>query len=70
MNKRDYIGCICWYIVSLFIGLLALPIMVAREYYQYKHYHLQRIEGEDIVRYGIVIGLGVLTRCIYEIMTL
>lgn len=62
MNKRDYIGCVAWYAVSLLIGVFAFPIMVVRELYQWKRYKLPRIEWEDIVRYGIVIGLGTLTR--------
>lgn len=58
LNRRDLIGLACWLLVSILIGLLALPIMVVREYYQYKHYHLSRFEWEDIVRYSVVIVLG------------
>ncbi len=58
LNKRDWIGLACWLLISTLIGLFALPIMVVREYYQYKHYHLSRFEWEDIVRYSVVIVLG------------
>lgn len=58
INKRDLIGLACWLLVSIFVGLLALPVMVGREIYQYKHYHLSRFEWEDIVRYSVVIVLG------------
>ena len=58
LNKRDWIGIACWLLVSILIGLLAFPIMVAREYYQYKHYKLERFEREDVVRYSIIIILG------------
>ena len=58
LNKRDRIGLACWLLVSILIGLLALPIMVGREIYQYKHYHLTKFELEDVVRYSIVIILG------------
>lgn len=58
LNKRDWIGLACWLLVSILIGLLALPIMVGREIYQYKHYHLARFEWEDVVRYSIIIILG------------
>ena len=58
VNKRDWIGLACWLLISILIGLLALPVMVAREYYQYKHYHLAKFEWEDIVRYSVVILLG------------
>ena len=58
LNKRDWIGLACWLMVSILIGLLALPIMVGREIYQYKHYKLARFEWEDIVRYSVVIILG------------
>lgn len=58
LNKRDWIGLACWLLVSILIGLLALPVMVGREIYQYKHYHLTKFEWEDIVRYSLVIILG------------
>lgn len=58
LNKRDWIGLACWLLISILVGLLALPIMVGREIYQYKHYHLARFEWEDIVRYFIAIVLG------------
>lgn len=58
LNKRDWIGLACWLLVSILVGLLALPIMVGREYYQYKHYKLARFEWEDIVRYSFVIAIG------------
>ena len=58
INKRDWIGLDCWLLVSILVGLLALPIMVGREIYQYKHYHLAKFEWEDIVRYSVVIVLG------------
>lgn len=58
VNKRDWIGLACWLLISILIGLLALPVMVGREIYQYKHYHLAKFEWEDIVRYSVVIVLG------------
>lgn len=58
LNKRDLIGLSCWLLISTLIGLFALPIMVGREVYQYKHYHLAKFEWEDVVRYSVVIILG------------
>ena len=58
LNKRDYIGLACWLLVSILVGLLALPVMIGREIYQYKHYKLARFEWEDIVRYSVIIILG------------
>lgn len=58
VNKRDWIGLACLLLISILVGLLALPIMLGREIYQYKHYHLSRFEWEDIVRYSVVIVLG------------
>lgn len=58
LNKRDLIGLACWLLISILVGLLALPVMVGREIYQYKHYHLTKFEWEDIVRYSVVILLG------------
>lgn len=58
LNRRDRIGLACWLLMGILIGLLALPIMVGREIYQYKHYHLTKFEWEDVVRYSLVIILG------------
>ena len=58
LNRRDLIGLACWLLVSIFVGPLALPVMIGREIYQYRHYHLSRFEWEDIVRYSVVIVLG------------
>lgn len=58
VNKRDWIGLACWLLISMLVGLLALPVMVGREIYQYKQYHLAKFEWEDIVRYSVVILLG------------
>lgn len=58
VNKRDWIGLACWLLISILVGLLALPVMEGREIYQYKHYHLAKFEWEDIVRYSVVILLG------------
>ncbi len=58
LNKRDYIGLACWLLISILIGLLSLPVMIGREVYQYKHYHLSRFEWEDVVRYSFVIAIG------------
>lgn len=58
LNKRDWIGLACWLLVSILVGLLALPIMIGREIYQYKHYHLAKFEWEDIIRYSFVIAIG------------
>lgn len=57
-NRRDWMGLACWLLISILIGILALPVMVGREIYQYKHYHLSRFEWEDVVRYSVVIVLG------------
>jgi hypothetical protein len=57
-NIRDLQGLIVWLIAGIVIGLFALPILVVREYYQYKHYHLSRFEWEDIIRYSFVIIVG------------
>lgn len=58
LNKRDCIGLACWLLMGILIGLFALLVMVNREIYQYKHYHLSSFEWEDVVRYSIAIVLG------------
>lgn len=57
-NRRDLYGLLLWFITGIAISLFALPVMVLREYYQYKHYKLARFEWEDIVRYSLVITIG------------
>ena len=58
LNIRDYLGIVGWLIVSIVIGLIAEVIMIAREYYQWKHYGLTKFEIEDVIRYSIVITIG------------
>ena len=58
LNKRDWIGLACWLLVSILIGLLAFPVMIGREVYQYKHYHLAKFEWEDIIRYSFAVIVG------------
>ena len=58
LNKRDLIGLACWLLVSILIGMLALPVIIGREVYQYKHYHLAKFEWEDIIRYSFVVIVG------------
>ena len=58
LNKRDWNGLACWLLVSILVGILAFPVMVGREIYQYNHYHLAKFEWEDIMRYSVVIVLG------------
>lgn len=67
LNRRDCIGLACWLIASLAIGLLSLPLMVGREFYQWRRYHLPRFELEDVVRYAAVIIVGCVVRFLLTI---
>lgn len=58
LNTRDYIGIGSWLIASIIIRVVAEVIMIAREYYQWKHYKLSRFEIEDVIRYSVVITIG------------
>ena len=58
LNKRDWIGLACWFLLSVLIGIIALPLMIWREVYQYYKYQLLRFEWEDVVRYSLVIIIG------------
>ena len=58
LNKRDWIGLACWLLLSVLIGIIALPLMIWREVDQYDKYQLPRFEWEDVVRYSLVIILG------------
>ena len=58
LNKRDLIGLVCWFLVSILLGSVSLLLMVVREVYQWKKYYLPRFEWEDVIRYIVVIDLG------------
>ena len=58
LNRRDWIGLACWFLLSVLIGIIALPLMIWREVYQYDKYQLPRFEWEDVVRYSLVIIIG------------
>lgn len=58
LNKRDWIGLACWFLLSVLIGIIALPLMIWREVYQYDKYQLPHFEWEDVVRYSLVIIIG------------
>lgn len=57
-KKRNALGIIGWFVVSLIINLLALVPMVLRERYQWKKYNRPEIEWYDILRYGVAIVIG------------
>lgn len=56
LNRRDCIGLAAWCVCAVLLGLVCLPVMAARELWQWKRYGLSRFEWEDVVRYGIVIA--------------
>ncbi len=68
-NKRNRQGAIGWLIVSVFVGVLALPVMVLREVYQWKRYKLPSIEWDDICRYGFTIVIGSMLHVLLLVMT-
>ena len=64
LNRRDCIGLACWFLASLAIGLWSLPLMVGREFYQWRRYYLPRFECDDVVRYAVVIIVGCVVRSV------
>ena len=58
LNKRDWIGLVCWFLSSVLIGIISVPLMIWREVYQYYKYQLLRFEWEEVVRYSLVIIIG------------
>lgn len=68
-NKRNRQGAIGWFIASIFVGALALPVMVLREVYQWKRYKLPSIEWGDICRYGFTIIVGSMLHVLLLVMT-
>lgn len=68
-NKRNRQGAIGWFIASIFVGVLALPVMVLREVYQWKRYKLPGIEWDDICRYGFTIIVGSMLHLLLLVVT-
>ena len=68
-NKQNRQGAIGWFITSIFVGVLALPVMVLREVYQWKRYKLPSIEWDDICRYGFAIVIGSMLHVLLLVMT-
>ena len=68
-NKRNRQGAIGWFVASVFVGVLALPVMVLREVYQWKRYKLPGIEWDDICRYGFSIIIGSMLHLLLLVMT-
>lgn len=62
LNRRDCIGLACLFLATLAIGLWSLLLMVARELYQWRRYHLPHFEWEDVARYAVVIVVGYVVR--------
>lgn len=68
VNERDICGMVLFLFLSIFTSamcgwkgvLFLIVMMVAREIWQYKVYHLQCFEWEDVVRYFLIILLGYL----------
>ena len=57
-KKRNLIGIVGWFAVSLVINVLALVPMVLREEKQKKKLGLKEVEWDDILRYGVSIVVG------------
>ena len=55
---RQMKGILGWAVVSILVGVVALPVMVAREVWQYATGRASRVEWEDIIGYSVVIGMG------------
>ena len=62
LNRRDCIGLACWFLASLAIGLWSLPLMVGREFYQWRRDYLHRFECDGVVGYAVVIIVGCVVR--------
>lgn len=67
--KRNRQGAIGWFITAIFVGILALPVMVLREVYQWKRYKLPSIEWDDICRYGFTIIVGSMLHLLLLVVT-
>lgn len=57
-KRRNLLGFIGWFIISLLISIIAMIPMVLRECKQKEQLGLNEIELDDILRYTISILLG------------
>lgn len=65
-NERDIFGMFVFLVLSLLASAICgwkgvsflLAVMILREVWQYKVYHLPCFEWEDVVRYSFIILLG------------
>lgn len=64
MMSRNTKGTIGFFILGILFGIITLPIMIIREYYQWKHYSLPNFEWDDIFRYSTVILMGNAMHCL------
>lgn len=56
-TKRNIIGSIVCFVLSLLLGGIGIAVMMLREVYQSKKYGFP-IEQDDIVRYSIIGAVG------------
>lgn len=57
-DRRNEVGCLCWCLVACVISLLAWPLMLLREVWQWRMYGLDGIEWDDVLRYSLAIAAG------------
>lgn len=57
-QKRNLIGLAGMFLLACVFGIITEPIMIAREYYQYRRYKLRAFEWDDVIRYTVAILLG------------
>ena len=60
VNNRDVIGSVVWFVVSIIFGVVILPVMIFREWHQWKYQNFGcfNFEWWDVARYGMFIGIG------------
>ena len=56
--RRNEAGMAGFCLLACFINLLAWPVMVLRELYQWRAYHLAGPEWDDVRRYTLAIIAG------------
>ena len=68
-QMRNEKGLAGWTVAGALLGMLAWPLMVARELWQWKRYHLPRFEWDDVARYSLAIMTGAVLHMMALTMT-
>lgn len=68
-KKRNIIGSVVCFFLSMILGGLGIAVMMFREVYQARRYEFD-VEKDDVIRYSVVGAVGYLCQIIIIILLL